>query len=63
VAEIRASLAEHDRQAENRAGDTHERINTLIVSLNARDTQVAGDIGELRGKIDQHIAIHKDVGP
>lgn len=58
VSEIRASLIEHDRKAEERASDTHERINNLIATLGDRERQVAGEIGELKGKLNNHIATH-----
>jgi hypothetical protein len=55
VSEIRESLTEHDRKAESRASDTHERVNNLIASLSERDRQVAAELGELRGKLNNHI--------
>ena len=56
--EIRSSLREHDRKAEERTSGVHERVNSLIEGINNKFTEQAGDIAETRGQLHNHIANH-----
>ncbi len=56
AAEIRSSLREHDRKAEERTVGVHERVNSLIEGINNKFTAVAGDIAEVRGQLNSHLS-------
>jgi hypothetical protein len=54
-AEIRSSLREHDRKAEERTSAVHDRINSLIDGVNDKFTDISGDVAEIRGQLNNHI--------
>ena len=56
--EIRTALQEHDRKAESRTSDVHERLNNLVTSISDNESRVSGAIAEVRGSLNAHIASH-----
>ena len=54
-AEIRASLSEHDRKAEARTSDVHERINSLVVSVSDKLTSISTATAYIQGQLQNHI--------
>jgi hypothetical protein len=56
--EIRTSLQEHDRKAESRTSDVHERLNNLVTCISDNERRVVGDIAEVRGSLSAHITSH-----
>jgi hypothetical protein len=56
--EIRAALQEHDRKAESRTSDVHERLNNLVTAIASSDSRTAGEIAEVRGALNAHLNNH-----
>jgi hypothetical protein len=56
--EIRTALQEHDRKAESRTSDVHERLNNLVTCISDNERRVTGDIAEVRGSLTAHIQSH-----
>jgi hypothetical protein len=56
ASEVRASLADHDRKAEARTSDVHDRINNLVQSVSDKLTAIASATSNVQGKLDNHIA-------
>ncbi len=56
--EIRTALQEHDRKAESRTSDVHERLNNLVTCISDNERRVSGEIAEVRGSLSAHIQSH-----
>jgi len=55
AAEVRASLTDHDRKAEARTIDVHQRINNLVESVSTKLTEIATSNANIEGQLANHI--------
>jgi hypothetical protein len=55
AAEVRASLSEHDRKAEARTSDVHDRINNLVQSVSDKMAELAASNANIHGQLTNHI--------
>jgi hypothetical protein len=55
AAEVRSSLGEHDRKAEARTIDVHQRINNLVESVSTKLTEIATSNANIEGQLANHI--------
>jgi DNA anti-recombination protein RmuC len=56
--EVRASLQEHDRKAEDRTSEVHDRINGLVQSVNDKITEQAAAVAGVQAEIRAHCKNH-----
>jgi hypothetical protein len=55
AAEVRASLTDHDRKAEERTTVVHQRINNLVESVSEKLTEIATSNANIEGQLANHI--------
>lgn len=58
MGELRASLQEHDRKAEARTSEVHERMNKFVLATSEKLNAIAVNTARVEGALDNHVQNH-----